>query len=364
MKWLSYIGWFGLNRLLVVAPDTNGGGYHLGICHKRKNALSVSEMTFCEAEALPKKLDAFGDLPIVLRVDSEEIITGKIREGEDPLFAVLGVKVDAPKAFWVQKLPQADGSVHVAVARRDALAEWAKPFAQVAERVVFWSLSDVGMQYVAGAEEMPDAEAKLLGTAIHAHLDLAEGAYAKRAADFHANHLWVRRLMITLIVLLGLLCLGFVADKALGHQIQVEKARLSESAPDRQKLDSLESAIAEVEEVLATYEAFDLNPSRHAYWLDQIARSCPPSVHLQGLYLFPNEQRLKKLDRTLLDDPPAMAISGRTTAAEDVALLLQNLQSRPFFSRIETLKSEYNHPKQAYEFVLLGWMGIIDGVMD
>ncbi len=397
MKWLDQIGWQGTDLLLGLSLDAKGAVMQIILCRKKKGRV-VLEQSWETADPM-EVFKSYSGVPIVVHIESPDVIERMVSPSDDLVSAILGVKVDNRKDFWYQAIPTKDQKLWGAIIRKSVLERLLKSFESIQKRIIYLNLTKVttafllpGMsryqptqpyfledtypweggllgesptlsqpvsrETLARDLALEDEQLDLYGSMVHFHL--SKGADIGSIAIISKNHkpiqteaLWVKMLGLTaiLLLILGLGNLGLTTylENETTKAIQIAQSRSGDLAA----IDQNRARLNQEKTFLLQAGGKTLKASRVSFYMDQLAVLCPKNLQLEQVIYTPTEKELKKLEGDLVANPPDVVIKGLSHQSAAIASYGESLKKAEFVSIIQMLESSYDPQVEAYFFSLI-----------
>lgn len=406
MEFLQRIGWFG-SRVIIGMEVLDEGKYYRWIRALRKDGeLLVQELKEGNLDVLASYLRKWPVARLLLFCpDRERIeVLVDVSAGVDPLSAALGVQVENPKSFIYQQVSTQERSQWITVFRKTSVVEhlnacpgreriWGIELSPVGvaflipttshyqESVTYvWQeqgypeytwrgglsrLSSnenlpqpIGMEDVAEGLNMDRQWVPLYGAILRQELFNGGGLHqfeeqVAQTVQVNTHLKWIEKLWR------GVAGLG-IAILMLSSMYVWEQYELSQYettiAEHQEWLDRIEAngqRIQRFQELARQAGPGGLAPSQVSFYLDRMAALIPDEVQLDAWIYHPDEKDLERLPYEWRDMPGDMLISGKTSAARAIPVLIQELEKKTFVEGVTLVDGGYDQRTDQNRFFML-----------
>ena len=408
MQLWDKIGWHGMNRMIGLVIDPNGGPHYWVLC-KRKNSevRTLVTHTASNYQVLLEQLSSWPGVPIALFLTGQAPVEMAVEASqEDVIAAVLGVKVESKKAFLIQEFPLQSGARWVALLRKESLETVLTHLQPLQSQLVYINISPVVASFLipglvgytperpyqlllennmyswqGGLQPavLPDAwpvsvedlsraarvpETHLMGYASVFHYYLSSGkdmksliTVSEQAQTLKKKLQVLRAAGFTLLVMALLILGGILTSFVLDQRILQTQQLLAQRRAILRQIDQNKQRIQEQRAFLQDQHSEGVMNSQVSLHIDRIAAQVPQALSLDELSVLPTEKVLKDVGRELLDAPPDMVIKGIATETAAIATYSEAVQELEFVEVAELYRSEYDFQREVHDFVLLVYLG-------
>ncbi|MEL6133037.1 MAG: hypothetical protein AAFR59_06690 [Bacteroidota bacterium] len=399
MNLLDRIGYRGPNYVLGIQVNVQEDTCLLMGLKQEKGELHKKEVRhFQDWEKLWEYLDHRPGVPIVLSIEGDTV-SGSFPAGKKPQIQdVLGVKVDKPQDFLVQRLPTQDNQTWMAVTRREPVDEILSKMKAYSQRIVYVSFFDAVASYLipaipnyepsftyqldeaytwrdgllatAPVDPMPlskaglatqiqckEEELMLYGSLVHFMFSGGRDLEGHEVIQTQRTRVLKALQQIRLgsqMVLGGLLILIIlVSVEVFGSwQVEINAQVLIQNQDILDRIDNNHERIQEQQTFLFTSGQDAFQASKLAWHLDIIGQYAPPQMRFKKLLFHPDESQQKKWIRDITR-PVDILLMGEAHEASEITTFSQALRMEKAYQEVKIYQSEYDYLMEAHTFTLL-----------
>lgn len=401
MNPLDHIGWQGTQLLLGIELFEQSDYARIGLFRQKKGTLFLEKSWVVDdPKALQQSLKKYALLPFFVSLNSENIIERCIPQEKDPISAVLGVKVDNRKDFYIQQIPCGNYQ-WTALIRKTLLEEMLEPLAAFRDRLIYINISKVPQvfllpamsdyqasqpylleNYIAWqgkllpenqlnnalekdfasdelARQLQLEEDSLQLYAAAIYFFIAQGEDVGSISFLEKNRKQVRQETIWTRVLtwvsLGILLLaigGMLAKMFINQRMQADMLVAQQHAAELKLIDEQAEKINKQHDFLKKASSKTLKSSRHSLYADRILSACPEDIYLDRLILHPTKKDINQLDVESSEKSKDVLIQGLSKSSSSLAVFAQDLQVLKQINQVDLLFSEYDMKAEVYRFVM------------
>lgn len=345
MKWLTKIGWWGLDRMIVLTSNEAEQLFRGEIIVKASGKATVKEsVEFSTQELLLVWAGKQQDLPVCLWLGLEEVAEGLVEpSSSDWITDVLGVKVAQPGLFWCQVKDEGNVQKRVAVIRKMVLEEKLKDFVGIEDRLVGFSLF------------RNDSDSKFL---FKKTISLPKQIISKRV-EFNRSQ-WISRLTVvaSCCCLIVSLCF-FLLNRHLRLQTSQNQQQVAAFLPQLDSIQQNEASIARLTNHLQ--QTKQMKPTAFSYLADQIAALAPVNLSFQQLIFAPDAKERKRISPALKNDSLDFILTGNAIEALAITDFSNAMQKLKSIASVQLLETSYDREAEGYVFRMKGRLGIDNG---
>jgi hypothetical protein len=338
MKWLTKIGWWGLDRCIVLTINEAKSVYRGELtCATANNVVSSEAVEFGELSELLGWVAQRPDLPVFLILEMEEVAEGIVQANStDWITDVLGVKVAQPGLFWCQAKEGEAGTKRVAVIRKTVLEASLAAFAEIEDRLVGFSLFK------------NTNFSKFLSRKT---ISLPKQIISNRV-QFNRS-LWISRLavVVSCCCLIASLCF-FLLSPNLRAQTSQNQQQIAAFLPQLDSIQQNEASITRLAHHLQ--QTKQMKPTAFSYFADQIAAVAPPKLSFQELIFAPDAKERKLISPELKHDSLDFILTGSSQEALAITDFSNAMQKLSGMESVQLLETPFDREAGVYLFSMKG----------
>lgn len=338
MKWLTKIGWWGLDWCIVLTINEAKQLFRGELTFATaKKVVSKETVEFGEIPELWGWVAQRSDLPVFLILEMEEVAEGIVQANStDWITDVLGVKVAQPGLFWCQAKEEEAGTKRVAVIRKTVLEASLAAFAEVEDRLVGFSLFK---------------NTKFSKFLIRKTISLPKQIISNRVEFMRSQ--WISRLawVVSCCCLIPSLCF-FLLNRDLRERTSLNQQQIAAFLPQLDSIQQNEASITRLTDHLQ--QTKQMKPTAFSFFADQIAAVAPPKLSFQELIFAPDAKERKQISPELKNDSLDFILTGSSREALAITDFSNAMQKLPEMESVQLLETPFDREAGVYLFSMKG----------
>jgi hypothetical protein len=400
-KILQKIGWYGLNGLIGIEIDGKSDISTVTVTRKDKDEVEIIASQRVDPEEMKTFLASHPYTPIALKIQGFGLVEQYISaSSDDPIFDILGVKVDQKKDFLVQFIPAGTDKNWGGLLRKETLENVFFILGSASDRVVYVNFSDLPTvllipaldgysseriyelstkqkkYYWQGSISSPrEANLKieadeladrlgippdLLGiysTILYFYLGNTEDIKAMKKVRnqyflSQKRHHWLRGLKVGIWAVIGLCIIGLGLHLYGQVYANYSQTQIAQNQDLLQKIIENEAYIQHQSAFLESIDQSQMVNSRASFYIDQLAFRVPEPIHLHRLILKPTEKDVKKIDSSLLENDVDIILTGSSQTASAITEFSKTVAALSFIKEAELFQSHFDFQSESHRFIL------------
>jgi len=338
MKWLTKIGWWGLDRMIVLTVNEAEQIFRGEIVVTASGKTVPQEIVeFTTIALLLRWTTQWHDFPIFLWLELEEVAEGIVdASSTDWITDVLGVKIAQPRLFWCQVKKDEEGKKRVAVVRKVVLEERLDAFVEVEGRLVGFSLLK------------NNNNSKFLSKKT---ISLPKQINSKRV-EFNRSK-WISRLAVvaSCCCLIASLCF-FLLSRNLRQHTSQNQQQVAAFLPQLDSIQQNEANIIRLTHHLQQRK--QMKPTAFSYFADQMAAIAPTNLSFHQLIFAPESRDRKRLSPEFKNDSLDFILTGNSQDALAITDFSNAMQMLPGMKATQLLETPFDRESGVYLFSMKG----------